>query len=78
VITDLKHLVTTRGKTMAMFRLRSAAESIRVVVFPDIYARLAERLTPNRAVVCTGSVRNEEREVAMMLEDVVLALRELR
>ena len=67
IITSKRTKIVKNGETMAFIKLEDRFGEIEVIVFARQYAKVGEQLTPEGAVLITGSVSVEEGEDAKIL-----------
>ena len=73
VISDITERRTKKGDTFAILIIEDLVGSVQVFVWPDLYRKYRELLTPDQKVFVTGRVRIEdERDGSLSANEIML------
>jgi DNA polymerase-3 subunit alpha len=71
MVTGLSYKTTKKGDRFAIFSLEDQFGSVRVVVWPDVYTKVAGVLAPEAPVVVKGRPEFQENAATVYAEDVM-------
>lgn len=71
IVTRLKRITTRRqNQEMAFLRFEDRTGSIEVVVFPKVFARSRQLLTPDRVILLSGTVNLRDQDISLIADDI--------
>ncbi|MCS6806474.1 MAG: DNA polymerase III subunit alpha [Acidobacteriota bacterium] len=71
IVTDLSFKATKKGDRFATFSLEDQLGSVKVVVWPDVYARVAPALAPEATVIVKARPDVQEGNTSLIAEEIV-------
>lgn len=70
VVSEWRRLATKTGKTMATFTLEDLSEAIEVLVFPQLYERVAHEAANDRIVLVKGRIETDEENRKFLAQQI--------
>lgn len=71
MVTASRQIQTKNGKPMLFATLGDYAGSIELIVFPDVYERVRDKLLPDAVVAVRGKVDRQKGDPKILVEDIV-------
>jgi DNA polymerase-3 subunit alpha len=70
ILEDVKPIMTKKGDRMAFVTLSDTEDSLELVVFPKVFTKFKDDLTPNMCVVIKGKFSKRNGEPSMIVDKV--------
>ncbi|NLC54017.1 MAG: hypothetical protein GX770_08650, partial [Firmicutes bacterium] len=70
VVSGWRRLTTKTGKTMATFTLEDLSEAIEVLVFPQLYERIAQEVANDRIVLVKGRIEADDDDRKFLAQQI--------
>ncbi|NLW59059.1 MAG: hypothetical protein GX073_01785 [Firmicutes bacterium] len=70
VVSEWRRMTTKSGRTMATFTLEDLSETIEVLVFPQLYEKIAQEAANDRVVLVKGRIEADDEDRKFLAQQI--------